>query len=155
MENEQLRITLIPAPDDWPLHSPEYQKQIRQIQESLESEGLQPSTRIELIEAVAGNAPTIFLGDFGIALMAALPVLTVIATSLGRWFVAKSRRKVRLKVGDVVAEAKSVEEIEQLLQLVAKSEKQVPKKAAKKKSGGKSPRCESGHERTHRYRASV
>ncbi|MGC2221827.1 MAG: nucleotide-binding protein [Methylocella sp.] len=44
-------------------------------------------------------------------------VIAALATAAGVWFQARHGRKVRLKIGDVEAEARTAEEVESLLQL--------------------------------------
>jgi len=72
------------------------------------------------IEVEAGGTPrnwlpagAEFLGDFLIKF--APTVGPVLAAAGGAWLHAKYGRKIRLKIGDIEAEAQTVEEVEKLL----------------------------------------
>jgi hypothetical protein len=67
-----------------------------------------------------------YLGDFMIKFAAtAGPAL---GTLIGAWLHARYGRKVRLKIGDIEAEAQSVEEVEKLLQQAEQFQQQAQQK---------------------------
>ncbi len=61
---------------------------------------------LDSAEAVGG-----YTGEIAVLLQAVSPLLTGI---LGAWLQSKAGRKVRLKVGDIEIEARTVEEADQL-----------------------------------------
>jgi hypothetical protein len=113
MDQPELRLTLLPSPDDPSLRSPEFQQGLRQFEEFLRAQQLAYSSEIELIED-ATLRPTVYFGGFVIELLKS-PAVGVIATAVGAWLHAKYGRKVRLKVGEIEVEAQTVAEVETLL----------------------------------------
>jgi hypothetical protein len=63
----------------------------------------------------SANAPEVsnWAGDYLIMIS---PVATALIAAAGTWFASKSGRKVRLRVGDIEAEASTVEEVELLVE---------------------------------------
>ena len=110
----ELKLTLIRAADDPPLRSSEYQKGLHDFADSLGTAGFKVSVTLELIEAAGGAGPATYLGDFMIEL-ARSPLVVVIGTAVGAWLHARYGRKVRLRMGDIEAEAQTAEEVERLL----------------------------------------
>jgi hypothetical protein len=123
-------LFLLPASDEAPYDSAEFQAGL---------EGFRSALRTKSIEARArmwGNPPAHFgsslgttwtyTGEFTVALAA---VGAPLATILGAWLQARYGRKVRLKVADVEAEARNVEEVEQLLRHAQAFRKKVQKSA--------------------------
>src|SRR5438045_1224908 len=108
----KLLLTLNPAETDPPLRSPEYQDSLLQIRDALFENGMPPSTVIELQESEAASQ-TVLTGSFSIELVKVVgPMLVGIVAT---WLAGRYGRKVRLKVGDIEAEARTVEEVETLL----------------------------------------
>jgi len=130
MNSSQLELKLIPAANDLPLHSAKYQRQRREFAESLESSGLKISVTIELIEAAGGGTPTTYLGDFVIQLIHS-PGLGLVGAALGAWLHARYGRKVRLRIGEIEAEAQTVAEVEKLLKRVEEFQQRNEPKAAR------------------------
>jgi hypothetical protein len=117
MEPPELELRLIAAGDDSPLRSPAYQQDLREFERSLGSRGLKVSSAIAISESgspdtLAFIVPT-YLGDFSIKLAGIIG--TALATVIGAWLHAKYGRKVRVKVGEIEAEAQTVEEVKKLL----------------------------------------
>ena len=108
-------ITLGRAPDDPREYDPKYQEELDAFVSSLDAAGVEYSQRSVSLHSVgASDWP---IGEFALSFgMGALPALTGLA---GAWIQARYGRKVRIKVGDVEAEASTVEEIERLLELAA------------------------------------
>ena len=111
MKTELVRIFLIPASDDAPLRSAEYQEQLSTFHDALATGGLEPSSKQQLNESF--GAATVYLGEFGVVLGKSLA--TILPAAIGAWLHAKYGRKVRLKIDDIEVEAQTVEEVEQLL----------------------------------------
>jgi hypothetical protein len=57
--------------------------------------------------------PSIYLEDFTVKVIT--PIMGVLAAAIGAWLHARYGRKVRLKIGEVEAEAQTVEEVEKPL----------------------------------------
>ena len=119
MDSKPLQITLIPAPDDLPEESSEYQAQLRAFDETLREDGFEPSAFVELIEAV-GHDVTPYIGMFKIALTGSFSALNL---ALAAYLKEKHGRTVELEVDGIKTKAASVEEVRQLIQ-VAKGVKE-------------------------------
>ena len=115
MEDPRLELTLIRAADDPPLRNQAYQQELRNFKESLQSQAFKVSLTIDLIEAAAGDSQATYLGGFIIQLMHS-PLAGVIAAAAGAWLHARYGRKVRLKVGDIEAEAQTEKQVQRLLE---------------------------------------
>jgi len=107
-----------------------YQHELRRFEESLLALGLDVRVSIELRESgvpetLAAVVPP-YLGDFMIKFAAtAGPAL---GTLIGAWLHARYGRKVRLKIGDIEAEAQSLAEVEKLLQQAEQFQQQAQQK---------------------------
>lgn len=111
MDAPELKLTLIPAPDDPSLKAPEYQAGLRQFKQSLNSQGVEViAVEIHEFSAIGFSGAA---GEYSIKLAAI--VGPVLGTAIGAWLHARYGRKVRLKIGEVEAEAQTVEEVEKLL----------------------------------------
>jgi hypothetical protein len=104
-------IFLLPAPDDSTIYSPEFQAGLQTFDDALRAEGIKVSPRV-LVRKSAGGGSS-YVGEF------LIPLAQVVGPALGvvlvAWLQGRSGRKVKLKVGDVEAEARSVEEVQTLL----------------------------------------
>ena len=116
MTSEKLILSLVPADTDPPLRSPEYQQGLSEVGTALSAQGIKVSNLVDLEEA-EGSETTILLG-FTIEL--AKIVGPVFAGVVGAWLHARYGRKARLKIGDIEAEARTVEEVERLIASVKK-----------------------------------
>jgi hypothetical protein len=116
METLEFTLTLVRAPDDAPLKSPGYQAELLQFKETLAASGFEASPTIQLLEAWAPEpSSTTYLGDFTIKLAATIG--PVIGAALGAFMHARWGRRVRLKIGDIEAEAQTPEQVEHLFKL--------------------------------------
>lgn len=124
MQAPDLVITLVPAPDEPPIAAgcpdttSQQQVELRNFRDRLKSK------QVEFFAASfdpcppqpgawSGAHPDFYLGDFIIKLAAIIgPVL---GTAIGVWLHGRYGRKVRLKIGDIEAEAQTREEVEKLL----------------------------------------
>lgn len=145
---QEIRVWLMRGPDDPPLRSQEYQQQLRAFLESAESQDLKVSFGIELIEAAAdptGASPTIYSGLFTLAGTAG-SLGTFALGAFVTWLKGHNGRKVKLKVGNIQMEARTVDEIEKLLKLAMKGRpKTKPKKPRKTKPKRRSKRTKPSH----------
>jgi len=122
MEKRTLQMTpisFVPGPEDRALGGDDYQHELGDLLAVLRSEKVLITTRMQFRDAVGADA--IGLGQFSIE---ALKVLGPLASAaFGAWLHKRYGRKVRIKIGEIEAEAQSVAEIEQLLQQAANFER--------------------------------
>lgn len=107
----KVRFYLRQAPDEPPTFSVEGQAALRKVVSAIRENHVKvdaPVMALDSAEAVGG-----FTGEIAVLVQAVSPILTGI---LGAWLQSKAGRKVRLKVGDIEVEARTVEEADQLLQ---------------------------------------
>jgi hypothetical protein len=97
MHTNKLTLSLISAETDPPLHSPEYQQGLEGVVSSLGAQGVKVSSLVDLEES-AGSTGTPLLG-----------------VAVAAWVQGRYGRKARLKIGDIEAEARTVEEVEKLI----------------------------------------
>jgi hypothetical protein len=112
MDGNSVQLNLLPAADDPPPFSDEYQAELEDIDQRLRRYPL----------GVTGFAwhqagPGTLLGQFVVSIGPAF--MTGIAAVAGAWLQARFGRKVRVKFGDIEAEARTPEELEELLKRVA------------------------------------
>jgi hypothetical protein len=127
MASPELQITPIRAADDPPLRSKVYQQELRTLEEALQSQGLKVGIKIELIEAAGGDTQDMatYLGF--IIQLAHSPVAGVIGAAVGAWLHARYGRKVRLKIGDIEAEAQNEKQVQRLLEQAEEFQKRKSK----------------------------
>jgi hypothetical protein len=121
--NPKIRLRLIPAPDDLPLSSREYQKELADFAKSLREQGIQFSDRafaFDALDAAGGQS-----GEFTLVVTTIASFITGAAAVTGAWLHAKGGRKVHVKYGDVEADAPTVKELEKALRLVEESLKRI------------------------------
>jgi hypothetical protein len=107
---EKIEIRLQRAPDDPKVPDPKFQEELRGFSKALRTAGIDYSQRAMAFDAA--DALGYPLPEFLIALS---PAIAALAALCGAWVQARYGRKVRIKIGDVEAEARTIEEIEQLL----------------------------------------
>jgi hypothetical protein len=107
----KVRFYLRRAPDEPPTFSAEGQSVLRKVISALHDNHIDAVTPIMALDSVEATGG--YTGEIAVLIQAVSPILTAI---LGAWLQSKAGRKVRLKVGDVEVEARTVEEAEQLLQ---------------------------------------
>ena len=109
----QIVVALIPAAEDGSRESVAMQTEFWGLTHALQARGLKVSTHVFVMDSVGGGMTN--LGELTIDLARDFaPAVTAI---LGAWAQARFGRRVRLKVGDIEAEAKTIEEIQELLDL--------------------------------------
>ncbi|CAB3774844.1 hypothetical protein [Paraburkholderia humisilvae] len=109
-----LRLTLVRSPDDEATFSPDYQSELSQFYQRVRAGNVR-------INAVAFTKDTTgasrgLVGEF------VIPLAQVIGPALARaaftWLQGRAGRKLRLKAGDLEIEARTIEDIGQLLEQV-------------------------------------
>jgi len=119
----EFSLVLIPAPDEAPIQSAEFQTELQAFTQSLTAQGIEFNSLMHFKESASGGAFN--LGEFYFLTTRILPILLVPVTV---WIRARYRRKVKLKFKGVTAEATSVEEVKKLLKAVKKYEKKSGRK---------------------------
>jgi len=116
MPNKEKRITftLIASKDDPPYRASEYQASLREVERALRTLDKHISVLAFFQESV--DASTFLKGGFTIV----QSVATAAVPAIGAWLLGRAGRKIRLKIGDVEAEAHSMAEVEELLKLADK-----------------------------------
>lgn len=107
----KVRFYLVHAPDEPPTFSAEGQSGLWGVMSALREHHIDADTPVMALDAVDAHGG--YTGEIAVLIQAVSPILTGI---LGAWLQSKAGRKVRLKVGDVEVEARTVEEAEQLLE---------------------------------------
>ena len=105
-----VQVVLDRAPDDPKPFSDENQAELRAVDESLRK--LDRNFRLAQHPAAWG-----LVGQFVVTL--GPPVVAAVAAVAGAWVQARYGRKVRVKFGDIEAEARTPEEVEELLKRAA------------------------------------
>jgi hypothetical protein len=112
MNQNDVRIMLQRTSDDPTVNAPEFQKQLRDVSKSLHSANVKYTVRGMTFDSV--DALGFQLPEFVVTL--APGAIGAVAGICGAWVQTRYGRKVRLKIGDVEAEGRSVDEIASLLQ---------------------------------------
>ena len=109
---DELELHLIAAPDDAPSWEPEYQGELFYLNHRLAAGGVEYSCLVEG-PGCKGPVEAAALGELFIKFTElAVPV---IGTVVGAWLHARYGRKVRLKIGEIEAEAQTWEDVDKLL----------------------------------------
>jgi len=108
----EVELQLKPTSDDPVVQDPAFQAELRTFSGSLRAAGVLFSQRAMTFDAV--DATGYAFAEYVIKELGPAAI-GVIGTAAGAWITGRSWRKVRLKVGDVEVEARTSEEIEQLL----------------------------------------
>ncbi len=117
-ERGEIEIILEQAADEPPISDKETQQQLSQFGIGLRTENLHFSQRALALDAVDAHGYPLaefVLKDLGV------PAVTAVATLAGVWINARLGRKVRVKAGEIEAEASTVEEAERLLAIAVKA----------------------------------
>lgn len=148
---EQLLVRLVSAPGE-AVESAGYQRELRELENSLSSQGLQPSFSLSRMHAAAGESAAIYSGVLLLTTISSVAVPCIVA-----WIKGRSGRKVRLEIGksgSVKAEAQNVREVEKLVKIASEYQRN-PAKSLQKKSRKRNPNGRLGssslppHDRPH------
>ena len=108
-------LLLVRASDDPQENDPAFQEELSSFSKALRATGVNHSQFAIVFDAVEGGGYP--LAQFAIEVVRS--VVPAAAGVCGAWVQARYGRKVRLKIGDVEAEGRTVEEIERLLKQAA------------------------------------
>jgi hypothetical protein len=112
MEPAELKIALLPLSDE--VASWDVQDAFGEFATELQSHDVPISAQPLVVPpGYVGGAPDLLSGEF---LLRVIPTIgPLVATAAGAWLHARYGRKVRIKAGDIEAEAQTAEEVEKLL----------------------------------------
>ena len=118
LETGKFTLELIPAPDDPNVGEPAFQEELGQFTRALNKTGVSYSQIAIAMDAV--DALGFPLPEFVVTMKTlGPPIITALAGYAAAWVQARLSRKVRVRIGEFEAEARTVGEIEALLQLAA------------------------------------
>lgn len=120
MTQDAIHLIFLPATDDPAPESAEYQAMLWAADRGLRDGGLRFSTHALMLDD--DQAPIIHLAQ--VTLTTLTPAVTAVAVA---WITARFGRKVRLKVGDLEAEARTTAEVERLMKIAAEAQANRPK----------------------------
>lgn len=100
---------LVPGSEEL-LRDTDYQHGLRRIEQSLRDEGVKVSSVVELRESAGGGW---HYGEFFVQIT---PALTLVGIVVGAWLNSRAGRTVRVKVGDIEAEASTPAQVLELLE---------------------------------------
>src|ERR1700744_1650361 len=107
-----LRLTMVRSVDDEAPFSPNYQSELRQFSQLVRADNVRINAVASTMDGVGAIGGLV--GEFVIPLAQVIgPVLGVTAVA---WLQGRAGRKLRLKAGDIEVEARTPEEIGQLLE---------------------------------------
>lgn len=108
----RISVKLCRAPDDAPLGSAAFQKELSEFARALSAQGIDVRSRHFTFDSVSGGGG--LAGEFTLI---ASSILIPVSAVAGAWLQAKCGRRVRVKFGDTEAEATTVEELEKVLRM--------------------------------------
>ena len=112
-EEREVEIRLKRAADDPEVRDEVFQQELRDFARGLRLAGLRYSQRAMAFDSAAMLGYP--LAEFVVKELGP-PAIAALATLVGTWIGGRNGRKVRLKVGDVEVEARTIEEVRSLLE---------------------------------------
>jgi hypothetical protein len=110
-----IRFILKRSPEDEPQFSREYQAEMGKVFTAFHNEGIKIQTT-----AFAMDAVDAFGGATGEFLAFAKILGPATIAAVGGWLAGRNGRKVKIKVGEIEAEANSVKQLDEVLERVEK-----------------------------------
>jgi hypothetical protein len=114
----RLELRLMPAPEE-DERAEAAQAEFRQVEAALEQGGNKVMPQVMIRKSI--GAGSWLSGDFIVQLLGAFGI----GSALTAWISAKLGRKVRIKIGDLEAEASTIKELETLLEKANEIRKQM------------------------------
>lgn len=108
----ELKITMIPALEDPDQESPAYQEELAEFEKSLKKARVECEAKPGKL-LLTDTSHFVYAGTFVVKLAEAHG--TTVVAAIAAYFHGRHSRKVRLKVGDIEAEAQSVGDVEKLI----------------------------------------
>ena len=126
----ELRLFLIPAPDEPPLRSSEFQEELRTFKQALKSQGINASSPSFVRDVVGGGGWS--LGEFTLLVATLGTVIVRLSKLIEAFLRIREGRKFKLKYGPLTLEGHA-EDVQKLVtrEQVAKM-LESPKKSGKK-----------------------
>jgi len=126
-EGGQFSVELVRTADDPPVNDPAFQRELSQFGASLRTAGIPYSQRAMAFDSA--DALGYSLPEFIFAIKdIATPLIGALGVVAGAFVQARYGRKVRLKIGDDEAEARTTAELEELWSIAAKYRDHDPKR---------------------------
>ena len=119
-------MDLCPAPDE-DVEEQAFQGELKKLFHDLRAQGVEVAPSYYVVDTVYGGGG--LSGEF--FLPAVKTITASVLATLGVFFQSRNGRKVRIKIGDVDAEAQNAEEVKELLKVTAKYLKDAAGAAAK------------------------
>ena len=105
----ELQICMIPSPEDPPLRSDDYQSALRSLGMVLRSDGL------DIHDVGARQSSAAMSGEWRVDLDAA--VAPVLQAPLGLWLQARRGRAARLRIGEIEADVRTIDELVRVIRI--------------------------------------
>lgn len=99
----ELQISMIPSPEDAPWRSADYQSELLSLGQTLRADG---------VEIQSIGCPS---GEWRVELGSAL--VSNLGSSVGSWLQARRGRTIRLKMGEIEADIRTVEELTRVIKI--------------------------------------
>jgi hypothetical protein len=110
----ELQISMIPSPEDPAWRSDDYQSELRNLGLTLRADGLEIH-EVGSPSLPSGDSPPPISGEWRVKLGANLePALRV---PVGSWLQARRGRTARLRIGEIEADIRTVEELGRVLKI--------------------------------------
>ena len=109
----ELQISMIPSPEDPPWRSSDYQSELRNLGLSLKADGLEIRD-VSTLPARAGSPPPL-LGEWRVKFDASLA--PILQTPVGAWLQARRGRTARLRIGEIEADVRTIEELVRVIRV--------------------------------------
>lgn len=119
-QERRISLKLIPAPDDPDLKDDDYQRGLANVEDALRSESDTVHASAFVQKSIVGGSW--LAGDFVVIAQA---LGGAAFTMLGVWLKSKLGRRVKVRVGDIEAEASTPEELERLLERAGAIKKRI------------------------------
>jgi hypothetical protein len=116
MDYQRIDLRLKRAPGDPPESDPRFQEELVEFSNSLRTAGVVFFQRARAFDADGASGYS--LAEFAITTLGPA-VISAVAALCGAWVQARNGRRVRIKIGDVEVEGRTIEEIESLLNRAA------------------------------------
>jgi hypothetical protein len=109
----ELQISMIPSPEDPPWRSDDYQSELRNLGQALKADGLEIHEVGSHSVRSGGTPPS--SGEWKVELDAMLgPTLKA---PVGSWLQARRGRTARLRIGEIEADVRTVEELARVIKI--------------------------------------
>ena len=109
----ELQISMIPSPEDPPWRSDDYQSELRNLGQALKADGLEIH-EVGSHPVVPGGTPP-SSGEWKVELDAMLE--PTLKAPVGSWLQARRGRTARLRIGEIEADVRTVEELARVIKI--------------------------------------